>query len=228
MNLQHMNRRLSLVGLALAALVLSGVPYLHVPLTWFETLFHESSHALMALITGGHVARLELHLDGSGLTWSAGGFRPLISFAGYAGAILWGAGLYLLASGVSVRTARGVVVALMCLGVLESTTWLAFSPASWLIMATLLAILGASLWRPVARVARHILRFIGIYVLLSGIRSPTWILAGAGNGHSDADDLRGMLWVPASVWVVLWVSLGLLALVILYRRAQKADRRGYV
>lgn len=224
MNFQGMSHRLSLVALCGAALVLSAIPYVHVPFTWFETLFHENSHALVAALTGGHVDRIALHMDGSGVTWSAGGWRPLVSFAGYAGAILWGAGLYALASGVSDRTARATVIVALCVGVLESMTWLAFSPASWFIMAILLIIMAALLWRPVAKIARHILRFIGIYVLLSGIRSPTWILAGAGNGSSDADTLKHMLWIPVTVWVGLWVAMGATALFLLYRRAARQDR----
>jgi hypothetical protein len=219
-----MNHRLSLLSLVGAALVLSAIPYLHVPLTWFETLFHETSHALAAWVTGGHVQRLELHLDGSGLTWTAGGWSPLISWAGYAGAIAWGSGLYLLATAVSDRTARHVVWGLLLAGLLETVTWLAWGWSSWAIMATLMGVLAMLLWRPAARVARPLLRFIGLYVLLSGIRSPTYLL-GMGEGDNDARALAHLLWVPAVVWVALWVILGLAALGMLYRRAGRADRR---
>lgn len=222
MNLSHFRHRVSFLILVAAAFLWAGVPYAHVPFEWFETLFHESSHALTAWLTGGQVSRIELHLDGSGLTWTAGGMGALVSFAGYAGAVFWGAGLYGLATAVSTRAARTVVIGLLVLGGLETFTWLAFSPGSWLIMGTMMGILALLLWRPAAGLARQALRFIGLYVLLSGIRSPTFQLA-QGVAHSDAMDLRTLTWIPASVWVGLWVMLGALTLAVLYWREHRAD-----
>lgn len=222
MNLSRFRHRVSFLILVTAAFLWAGVPYAHVPFEWFETLFHESSHALMAWVTGGQVSRIELHLDGSGLTWTAGGMGALVSFAGYAGAVFWGAALYGLATAVSARAARTVVLGLLVLGAWETLAWLAFSPGSWLIMGTMMAILALLLWKPAAGLARQALRFIGLYVLLSGIRSPTFQLA-QGVAHSDAMDLRAVTWVPASVWVGLWVTLGALTLAALYWREHRAD-----
>lgn len=217
-----MNRRVSLLVILAAALMLSFVPYVHWPLKWFETLFHESSHALAAVLTGGHVDRLILRFDGSGLTWSSGGFRPLVSFSGYAGAIFWGTGLYALATSVDDTQARHVVIGLLAAGGLECVTWLAFGFSSWVIMAVVLSTLALLLKPAAARIARPLLRFIGAYVLLSGIVSPTYIFY-AGGAQNDAKTLAGQLWVPQFIWVLIWIGMGCLAIVWLYRRARAHD-----
>lgn len=67
------------------------------PFLIFATFIHESSHALMTVVTGGHVDSLTVALDGSGLTYSEGGFRILISSAGYLGTAVFG-GLLLILS----------------------------------------------------------------------------------------------------------------------------------
>jgi hypothetical protein len=217
-----MNRRMSLLITLAAALLISFIPFVHWPLKWFETLFHESSHSLAALLTGGHVDKIVLRFDGSGLTWSSGGFRPLVSFAGYAGSILWGTGLYTLASSVDDRNARHVVIGLLIAGVLESVTWLAFGFSSWIIMAVVLGTLAMLLQPSAARAVRPLLRLIGSYVLISGIVAPTYILS-AGGAENDAKALAGMLWIPQFLWVAIWAGMGLVAIAWLYRQARRAD-----
>jgi len=59
------------------------------PFLWWATSLHESCHALMAWITGGHVLAIDLHgLDA--VTLTSGGVYPLISIAGYTGCALIG------------------------------------------------------------------------------------------------------------------------------------------
>ena len=217
-------RRLSfLVFLALAA-ALSMAPYIHRPLEWFETLFHESSHGLAAVLTGGQAYKLELSTDGSGLMWTGGGVRALVSFAGYAGAICWGSLLYLTASAVSGRTARKIAMGLVAAGSLETMFWLSWDPVTLGIMTVILVTLSLLLWRRAAPLARPALRLIGLYVLVSGIRSPTYILA-AGGAHNDAADLQAILLLPQIMWVGIWCAMGLIALMGIYWVEARADRR---
>jgi len=219
-----MNRRTQLLAFVAAAIVLSQIPYLHVPLKWFETLFHESSHALAAFLTGGHVARIALHADGSGLTWSSGGIRPLVTFAGYAGAIAWGALLYALATAVRPTTARAIVIGMLVLGILEALTWLAFSLTTYAIMAVILGLLVMLLSPRAAPLAQPALRLIGAYVLVSAIVSPSYILQAGQSSENDAAALASQLWVPSIVWVAIWLALGVAAVVGLYRLEGRVDR----
>lgn len=91
------------------------------PFLLFATFVHESSHAIVSVLTGGHVDSLTVALDGSGLTYSRGGFGILVSSAGYVGTALFG-GLLLVLSKDSSRTKT----VLMGCAVLAATVTAAF------------------------------------------------------------------------------------------------------
>lgn len=86
------------IWLAIALSVLLSVFGLHL---YFDELFvtfmHESSHGLMAILTGGRLLQFTVSPDTSGLALTAGGFRPLVLTAGYAGSCFWG-GVLLVAA----------------------------------------------------------------------------------------------------------------------------------
>jgi len=65
------------------------------PLNLFTTYLHESSHGIMALLTGGKIIKFTISSDTSGLAYTTGGIKFLITSAGYLGTTLWGALLLL-------------------------------------------------------------------------------------------------------------------------------------
>ncbi len=103
-NLQFRQR--ALLWLPVAALIvfilwntpqLSGILY---PFRLFVTYIHEAGHGSMALLTGGRLLGFQVYADGSGVAMTAGGIRALILPAGYLGAALFGALLFLIANRV--------------------------------------------------------------------------------------------------------------------------------
>jgi hypothetical protein len=136
-----------LAWLALATgltLILGVVPFAEVltyPIRLFVTFIHEGGHALAAVLTGGSVSSMTVAADGSGLTYSRGGFSLLISSAGYLGTTIFGAVLLFLAQKESrakmLLSACGVFVLLLTAGFVNGG-------ASWLMMLPL-ALAGA-LW----------------------------------------------------------------------------------
>lgn len=70
----HKHRGLALLA---ALLVLCGLHYMPgsgvflYPLMLFDTMVHEMGHGLTALALGGHLQKLELFTDGSGVAWTA-------------------------------------------------------------------------------------------------------------------------------------------------------------
>jgi Peptidase M50B-like len=217
-------RRLSFLLFLCAAFVLSGIPYINSVLGWFETLFHESSHGLMAILTGGRVSRLDLNLDGSGLTWFYGGIGPLVSFSGYAGALIWGGLLYITASSSSRKITNIVIYALLGAGIAETFFWLSWNPITLGVMFTLLAPLCLLLYYETAWGAKRFLQMIGAYVLVSGMRAPTYVLADGG-AHNDAGALRSILLLPEWFWVALWCLLGIGVIICVYQFERHADRK---
>src|ERR1043166_7258001 len=85
-----------LVVATLVTIALWFIPYaeyLVYPIRLFVTFIHESSHALIAVLTGGAVQSLSISSDGSGVVYSmpSGWFgQVLTSSAGYVGTAVFG------------------------------------------------------------------------------------------------------------------------------------------
>lgn len=75
-----------------------GLTAITYPVRLFVTFVHEAGHALAALLTGGQVQSFTVSPNGSGYAITAGGSESLILPAGYLGAALFGALLFLLSS----------------------------------------------------------------------------------------------------------------------------------
>ncbi len=70
-----------------------GHPVLY-PLKLLVVFFHESSHALATVLTGGEVKEFEINHEQGGYVISKGGNRFIILSAGYLGSLLWGLMIY--------------------------------------------------------------------------------------------------------------------------------------
>ncbi|WP_432653806.1 M50 family metallopeptidase [Shewanella jiangmenensis] len=184
------------------AAVVTYIPYLGVPFKWLESFFHELSHALATLISGGVVSHIALFPNGAGLCYSAGGSPVLIGFAGYSGAALWGLLLYMMAS-----SAKGIRLSFALLGVLVMLALLFF--ARDMLTIAILLVLGGLFFLPLKLAAAPwltaLLRFMAMIVLLNAIKSPTYLWGLDGQG--DAELLSGLIWVPAFVWIGLWLAI---------------------
>ncbi len=201
-----------MVLLALAGAV-TYVPYLGVPFKWLESFFHELSHALATLITGGVVSHIQLFPNGAGLCFSAGGSPVLIGFAGYAGAALWGLLLFMMAS-----WPKGIRPAFTLLGALVLVVLLFY--ARDVLTIGILIVLSGLFFLPLKLAGAawlvSMLRFMALIVLLNAIKSPTYLWGLDGQG--DAELLAGLIWVPAFVWIGLWLLIAAGCLWLCWRR----------
>ena len=91
----YLTPRSKFILLIVLAFVVDYLPFIKLPFLWSETFFHELSHGLMALATGGSIESIALDYSGSGRCVYRGGVRTLVSFAGYAGSGLWGLLIYI-------------------------------------------------------------------------------------------------------------------------------------
>lgn len=64
------------------------------PIKLLAVTFHEVSHAITALLTGGRLFGFAIDPAGAGVTMGIGGNMTLILIAGYIGSSLWGVALY--------------------------------------------------------------------------------------------------------------------------------------
>ena len=112
------------VLLGVIALVFWDTPFVK-PFRVFVIWIHEMGHAVATLATGGEVAELRVRWNESGHVMSRGGFRPIISSAGYVGAACVGALLIYCGRWGSVQ--RGVLalvgIILVSMAVMYTPFW---------------------------------------------------------------------------------------------------------
>ncbi len=186
------------------------------PLKIFVVFLHELSHGLMAIATGGSIESISLDWREGGETLSRGGSAFLTLSAGYLGSLAWGLLLLELAR-ARPKLAKWALVGLgvLMVGVTAVFVRGAFGLVFGLAFGA--ALLLASRWLPPAGV-RLVLTALGLtsalYALLD-IRSDVLDRPGA---VSDAVMLGQLTGIPALVWGVLWIGLGLAACVWMMRR----------
>ncbi|MGL4474590.1 MAG: M50 family metallopeptidase, partial [Shewanella sp.] len=161
------------------ALLLARLPIIGVPFNWLESYFHELSHALMTVLTGGQVSHIQLFVNGAGFCFSHGGAPIFIGLSGYLGASLWGLLLYQLT-----LWPKGIrwCYSLMSLLVIGSAVLWARDSLTWLILVLL-----AGLFILPSRFANAawllmLLRIIALVVMLNAILSPLVLLQYDGQG----------------------------------------------
>ncbi|MCH1923738.1 M50 family metallopeptidase [Shewanella sp. C32] len=203
----------------IVALILSRAPFISTPFKWLECYFHELSHALATLLSGGRMSHIELFSNGAGLCFSSGGWATFIGFSGYAGAAAWGALLYFLACS---RYAAKSAYALMGSGVLVTMLLWGRDVLTIAIMLSLavLFLLPLKFYRTV--IMRGSLRLVALIVLLNALSSPA-VLLGISE-RNDAATLADQTFIPAFIWVLLWFACGLLALMSCWWRINQARK----
>ena len=219
---------LRLLVLAVLATVLTSIPVLGVVLNWYETFFHELSHGVMALLTGGSVARMELNLDGSGMLWSGGSLLPaLVTFAGYPGAVLSGIALYLAIESGGAARSRHLALGLALLVLLCAFLWM--RDAVSMMIAIVLAGLLAAAWHwGTSKLVLWLARLVSVNLILSGVHSIFNLIGW--RGHSDAAKLGEMFYLPVVVFPLIWLAMTVWAIWWLWRREVhrgRTSRRRY-
>lgn len=209
--------------------------YLVYPIRLFVTFIHESSHALVAVLTGGAVQSLTISSDGSGVVYSApSGFfgQIMTSSAGYLGTTIFGVFmLWLIRKNVAphkVVFGCGVFIGLMTLvfGVFSPIfhflslnvpfSSVAFTVVAGLVLAALLLAISKFASE---RASRFIVGFLAVQCLmnaLSDLKVLFFINAPliGSDIQTDAGNMAAATGIPSIVWVVVWIaiSVGFIAL----------------
>lgn len=214
-------RTLLLIGLAgvttMLLALLPGLAPVNYAFRLLITMVHELGHGLAAVLTGGEFIRFVIFPDGSGLAYTAGGWRFLVIPAGYLGAALFGAGLIML--GRSYRWSRA---AMMGIGVVMLLLSLRYGTPS---------IFSADLGGGIVTLLSGLF-FGGLFLIVAFKASPSWIIfllhvvairAGLtafsdtltviglsvpslNPARSDAQSMAELTFVPAIVWAILWAA----------------------
>jgi hypothetical protein len=176
------------------------------PFRLFGTFVHELSHGLTALLTGGYFHRFEVQPDLSGVAWSAGGVRMLVASAGYVGSAIAGGVLILLhqrlLSSRVLLIGLGVALAVLCVLFVRNL----FGVTTGLGLAALLLLAGLKLsesWRDALLIT------LALQLILDGYNSLFTVLSlsTASGTHTDAHTMARLTFLPAIVWVLIWMGL---------------------
>lgn len=202
-----------------AAFIVSYLPIINIPLRLVTTFFHEISHGLAAIVTGGSIEKIHLYLSGSGLCYTQGGNRFLIAFSGYVGAVLWGMLLFSMADALNHKHTN--VIALFLAGLIGiSAVFWGRDILTWVILAVLLAIFVSILRLQETRLMKLSLKFIGIFVLLDAIKAPFYLIDGRHYG--DGAKLADLTAIPELLWVLVWFVCGLLGAYFLWKENKES------
>ena len=200
-----------------------GINFLLTPVNQFVVLIHEASHAIAAVLTGGHPA-MTIVPDGQnhgGITQTNGGWMFLIGQAGYLGTAF--AGCLLIYLGQFPRYSRAI---LMAVGGLIIASSLLFITPSLLNPATFIAGLLSMVWglamggaciymgkklKPI--LANLVLLFLAVQTALNSL-TLIWTLIPhglglAGGSWTDATIMAQLYFVPAFIWALWWMALSL-------------------
>jgi hypothetical protein len=122
-------KQLSYLILLLGLIIICWDYPIFYPLKLLVVFFHESSHALATLLTGGSVKELIINKDQGGHVISQGGNRFIILSAGYIGSLLWGVVIYL--ASVKSRYDK-TIMTVLSISIIIITVVLSRSLFSWL------------------------------------------------------------------------------------------------
>lgn len=210
--------RYRLIFFIIAAFIIDYIPFLKLPFQWSQTFFHEISHGLTALLTGGKIHFITLNFDGSGLCTTSGGIHFVVAFSGYAGSAIWGLLIYRYAESLSTANAKTMVVAMLSMLAITVVFW-ARDISTLIILGVLILMYSLPLYRSLWLSVRSFIQLVGIYVLLESIRSPLYLLDGRDLGDGAA--LAQLSWIPEIVWVGLWFFIAISCLLLLWRSSVK-------
>jgi len=200
--------------LLIAAVIFRQLPLVSIPFNWLESYFHEISHGIAALLTGGKVVSIQLFANGAGLCTTQGGSRFAISFFGYAGATLWGWGIYKLSTAHH-RYAQGFLMVILAL-LLSSIIFWGRDILTWFILAMLMAVFLVTLKVKKTHYLQKLMQLFGLLILLNSLSSPINLLDGRHLGDGAA--LASATFMPEIFWVLTWFIIALLALYSLYKQ----------
>jgi len=210
----------SFIGLVALAIFISYLPIVSVPFTWVMTFFHEISHGIAALITGGSVDNIHIYLNGSGLCYTKGGIKFIVTFSGYTGAVIWGVLLYMMADRFSHKRSNIIAFSISGLILISALLW-GRDVLTLVILAILFCLFVSIVQLQETWVMKLTLKFIGIFVLLDAVKAPLNLIDGRHYG--DGATLSDLTWIPEILWVIVWFIIGMGGLLYIWRIGGKVS-----
>ncbi len=191
------------------------------PLKILVVFFHELSHGLAAVATGGSIERISLVREEGGLCVTSGGSRFLITSAGYLGSLVWGGAILVLAA--RTKHDKHILGSLGGLIILAALVYvrpvLSFGFVYCLISGAAMLAIAVYLW---PAVSDYLLKVTGLTSCLYAILDIKSDILDRPECRSDAWQLAQYTGLPVWFWGVVWIGIAVLgALGFLYLASRK-------
>jgi len=178
------------------------------PLRLLVVFFHELSHGLAALVSGGRIAAIELVQGEGGVCYTIGGSRFLILNAGYLGSLLWGGFLLMIAT--RTRWDRQACLGLGVLMGLVALLWVrpvvSFGFLFTALVAAALIFAGLKFHEDICDFILKLIGLVSIVYVPQDIFSDT---LQRSHLPSDARMLAELTHIPTVIWGGMWVIISL-------------------
>ncbi len=213
------------LGLVLVGVVVFWQTWLVYPLKILVVFFHELSHGLAAILTGGSVVEIQLDPREGGLAVTRGGSRFVILSAGYLGSLLVGGVILVAAAGSRQdRVITGILgVVLAAVTLLLVRPWFGFGMIFGLAAAAVLLL--------AARFLSHglndfLLSVIGLTSCLYAVIDIKSDVLDRPELRSDARMLAELTGLPTVLWGLLWIVLAVVGTFLFVRLALRSHASG--
>ena len=177
-----------------------------IPLKILIVFFHELSHGLAAVVTGGRIESISISPQQGGLTTTRGGWLFFITSAGYLGSLLMGVLLFLAA--LNTKADKLIMGALGAIMLLVAALYMRELFALGFTIAAGVAMLACAKYLPESAndAALRVLGLVSMGYVPFDILSDTILRSGE---RSDAYALSTQTGLPTVLWGGLWLAASL-------------------
>jgi hypothetical protein len=199
-----------LIVITIASIILWETPVIY-PIKIMVILFHEISHGIAAILTGGKVIELNIALDLSGICKIEDGNSFIIASSGYLGSLLFG--MLLFYSSLNKKLSH--IVLLIISGIIIIFL-INSSKNEYLILITtmVLILLIVIIYKSPTFFSSILLKALGIISCIYVLIDIKQDIFDSTNSYSDASMLAELTGIHQAIWGLIW--LGLSAIGILY------------
>jgi hypothetical protein len=197
------------LGLILLAIVLLWNSWLVYPLKVLVVFFHELSHGLAAILTGGSIVEIQLQRQQGGLCITEGGSRFVILTAGYLGSLLFGGAILLLAA--RSKDDKGIVGSLAAILLVVTLVfvrpWFGFGMLFGLGSAVALGLAALYFSKDMNDWLLRVIGLVSCFYAVLDIKSD---ILDRPEAQSDAYMLSELTGIPTILWGLLWITIAVI------------------
>lgn len=192
------------------------------PLKVLTVFFHEISHGLGAIVTGGSIKEINLSPAQGGLCWTAGGWRFVVLPAGYLGSMIFGGVILVAASRTDfdrqIMQVLGIV--LLIISILYVRPFLSFGFGFG--VATSLGMLGLASYASKS-LNDLSLKLIGLTSCLYAVLDIKSDLIDRDIPESDASRFAELFGGTSYMWGIVWMLIAIASSVYFFTMATRKN-----